>query len=202
MSGETVDYVLADGEELHRRNPRSFFSPSRSLRDSLHVGDLAKLLFTIIDPPEAGPSGERMWVEITERTPTGYVGVLINRPAAITTVHQGEPVHFGPENVISVPERWQLMEKKIFVSRRSHERDVRPRYVYREDPDRERDSGWRALIGDESDEELDNPHNILLQPVGFLLDRWPELRPVFHTDPQNGAWSWDEPSRRYIRDPS
>lgn len=93
---------------------------------------------------------------------------------------------------------WPLLEKKVFVSRRCHEQDVRPGYVYREDPDNDRDSGWRALVGDESHEEVDDPANVLLQALGFLLDRWPELRPVLETDPTNGAWAWDGEVERYV----
>jgi hypothetical protein len=37
-----------------------------------------------------------------------------------------------------------------------------------------------------------------VQALGFVLDRWPELRPVFKTDPENGGWEWDEPTRRYL----
>lgn len=92
---------------------------------------------------------------------------------------------------------WPLLDKKMFVSRRSHQQRLRPEIVYREDPDNERDSGWRAVVGDESHEEVDDPANAVLQNVGSLLHRWPELRPVFETDPANGAWRWDAEARRY-----
>ena len=91
-----------------------------------------------------------------------------------------------------------MLDKKVFVSRRSHEQDLRPGYVYREAPDDDRDSGWRALVGDESAEEVDDPDNVLLQALGFLLDRWPELRPVLETDPRNGSWAWDAGAGRYV----
>nr|WP_244929008.1 DUF2185 domain-containing protein [Nocardioides sp. W7] len=90
-----------------------------------------------------------------------------------------------------------LLAKRIIVSRRCHEYDLRPGFVYREEPDDEHDSGWRALVGDESAAEVDDPDNLLLQEVGFLLDRWPELRPVFATDPVDGEWAWDDRTERY-----
>jgi hypothetical protein len=68
--------------------------------------------------------------------------------------------------------------------------------------DNDNDSGWRALAGDEPGDEAHGPANILLQAVGFLLGRWPELRPVFETDPDNGHWSWDEASQRYVQIPA
>lgn len=91
-----------------------------------------------------------------------------------------------------------LLKKRAFVSRRSHEQHVRPAFVYREDPDDARDSGWRAVIGDESHEEVDDPRSVVLQRVGSLIHRWPELRGVFETDPANGAWRWDAEAGRYV----
>ncbi|SFB78793.1 Protein of unknown function [Nocardioides terrae] len=99
-------------------------------------------------------------------------------------------------------EDWPLLRKRVFVSRRSHEQGLRPGYVYREHPDDDRDSGWRALVGDETDREVDDPTNVLLQDLGFLLGRWPELRPVLETDPLNGSWAWDQRTGRYSRLPA
>ena len=103
-----------------------------------------------------------------------------------------------PDRVAGHLGDWPLLEKNVFVSRRSHEQGIRPGYVYREAPDNDHDSGWRGLVGDESAAEVDDPHNALLQQVGFLLDRWPELQPVFETDPRNGSWAWDPKRNRYV----
>jgi hypothetical protein len=86
----------------------------------------------------------------------------------------------------------------IFVSRRSHERDLYPGFVYREQPDNGRDSGWRALVGDETEAEVDDPGTILLQELGPVLERWPELRVLVETGSADGAWSWDEAAGRYV----
>lgn len=198
MTDRVVDYRLADAEERHAASPRTFFIPSRSEREGLATGDLAKLMFELVDAGEDDPAAERMWVEVVEVRAGRYVGVLTNVPRAITTIEQGDSVEFGPEHVLSTLEDWPLLEKKVFVSRRSHDRDERPGYVYREDPDNEQDSGWRALVGDESPEEVDDPGNVLLQSVGFLLDRWPDLRTVLETDPVNGSWAWDAQRARYV----
>lgn len=195
-----VDYRLANAEVRHAESPRTFFIPQRSERENLAPGDLAKLLFELVDPDDEDPGAERMWVEVLEKRGERYVGVLTNAPSAITTVEQGGVVEFGPEHVISTVEDWFLLEKRIFVSRRSHEQDIRPGYVYREAPDNDRHSGWLALVGDESQEEVDDPNNLLVQLLGYLLDRWPELRPVFETDPRNGAWTWDAEAGRYVPD--
>lgn len=197
MSDAAVDFRLGNSEALHRAAPRSFFIPGRAERDSLGAGDAAKLMFEIIDPGPGLPGAERMWVTVTGHDADGYTGVLTSVPSVITTVRQGDAIRFGPGHVISTRGDWPLLGKKILVSRRSHEQDLRPRWVYREEPDNEQDSGWRALAGDESDDELSEASSILLQALGFVLDRWPELRPVFSTDPENGGWEWDEQARRY-----
>ena len=198
MGDATVDFRLGNGEALHRAAPRSFFIPGRAERDSLRAGDVAKLLFEIIEPGPGLPRAERMWVGVTSRDADGYTGVLTNVPTVITTIRRGDTIRFGPENVISTLGDWPLLEKKILIGRRSHEQDLRPRTVYREEPENDQDSGWRALVGDETDDELNDASYILLQTLGFVLDRWPELRPVLKTDPENGSWEWDEQTRRYL----
>ena len=197
MADSAVDFRLGNGEVLHGAAPRSFFIPDRAERDSLQAGDLAKLLFEITGPSAGMPNAERMWVEVTGRDADGYTGTLTNAPAVITTIARGDTIRFGPEHVISTLGNWPLLDKKILVSRRSHEQDLRPCWVYREQPDNDRDSGWRALVGDETDDEANDASGILMQALGFVLDRWPELRPVFKTDPRNGGWEWDEQTSRY-----
>ncbi len=94
-----------------------------------------------------------------------------------------------------------MLDLTVIVSRRSQEQDIRPRYLYREAPMSPSDSGWSALIGDEAREELDNPDALLAQSVGFVLDRWPELRPVFETDAAESEWTWDDDLQRYVPRP-
>ncbi|WP_188836394.1 immunity protein Imm33 domain-containing protein [Flexivirga endophytica] len=199
MPDRIVSYRLADGETRHAEAPRSFFIPPRAEREALRPGDYAKLLFEVTNPEPSDPGAERMWVQVLGVSDGGYVGALVNTPRAITTVGLGDRVDFGPQHVIATPGDWPLLGKKAFVSRRCQDLDLRPRYLYREDPDNERDSGWRAMVGDESDDEINNPDNVLLQDLGFLLDRWPDLKPVLQTDPQNGEWFWNDDSETYVQ---
>ncbi|BEP16457.1 DUF2185 domain-containing protein [Acidothermaceae bacterium B102] len=198
MDERAVGFTLEDAEALHALRPRSFFIPTRAERESLTPGDVAKLLFAVVAPAEGMPAGERMWVEVTEVTAGGYRGVLANPPSVITTIALDDPVEFGPEHVISLRESWPLLGKRIFVSRRSHEDDLRPGWVYREQPDDDEDSGWRAMVGDETDEEVDAPESILLQNVGYFLDRWPDLRSLFRAEPLEGGWAWDGEALAYV----
>ncbi|WP_326527383.1 DUF2185 domain-containing protein [Dokdonella sp.] len=200
MTNRAVDYRLVDGELRHAEAPRAFFIPTRSEREALQPGDYAKLLFELVTPGPDDPGAERMWVEVLGVTEDHYIGALTNTPRAITTISVGDRVDFGPEHVIGTLEDWALLEKMMFVSRRSHDEDQRPAYIYREDPDNDHDSGWRAMVGDETDDEINDPSNVLLQNLGYLIDRWPELRPVFKTDPRNGSWIWDAIQSKYVQD--
>jgi hypothetical protein len=87
---------------------------------------------------------------------------------------------------------------KVIVSRRSAEAGIRPGFVYRQPPMSPSDSGWSALIGDETPEELDDPRALVSQDVGLLLERWPELGPVFDTKAPESEWTWDDDHERYV----
>lgn len=90
-------------------------------------------------------------------------------------------------------------ELQALVSRRSHEQDLRPRYACRDEPLSDQDSGWQVLVGDETPAELDDPDNALLQPLGLLTERWPELRPVFDSGEVGSEWVWDDATSAYVR---
>lgn len=194
-----VDFRLGNGEELNRQAPRSFFIPPRAEREGLQAGDVVKLLFEVVAPEMEGlPAAERMWVRVLERDEDGYVGALDNDPRVITTIEAGSRIRFHPEHVIMVLEDSPMLDLQVVVSRRSHEADARPQFVYREAPLSPSDSGWCALVGDESPEELDDPGSLLSQQLGFVLDRWPELRPVFEGGAPGSEWRWDEETGAYV----
>jgi uncharacterized protein YegJ (DUF2314 family) len=93
----TVKYWLVSAEERKQQSPRTFVIPERARRESLRIGDQAKLLFE-----EQGLCGcvERMWVEILKRGSEGrYVGKLLNRPFFMVSIAYGDVVEFGPEHV-------------------------------------------------------------------------------------------------------
>jgi hypothetical protein len=87
---------------------------------------------------------------------------------------------------------------QVIVSRRPHETGARPHFVYRDVPLSTSDSGWCVLGGDETPEELDDPSSCLSQQMGLVLERWPELRPVFETGAQGSEWRWDEAAQEYV----
>jgi hypothetical protein len=45
------------------------------------------------------------------------------------------------------------------------------RFLYREAADRSEDSGWRMFTGHETQEYSDDPKNVRIVQVGYMLDR-------------------------------
>lgn len=68
------------------------------------------------------------------------------------------------------------------VSRRVLEGEP-PRFVYRAEPDHERDSGWRILEGSESEDYLDDPENVGVTRVRDLTSNYPGLQDVMQHEP-------------------
>lgn len=101
-SRRVVDFRLANGEQIHAAHPETFEIPPRSQRETLQPGDLAKLLFAVMEPSGDEPSAERMWVMVRQVIGGRYVGSLDNEPRAITTIAADDPVEFGPEHVIQI----------------------------------------------------------------------------------------------------
>ncbi len=203
MSENHIDYCLGNAETLQAEHPDDLAIPSRDERAAVAPAQLVTLLFEIVEPHEGMPPAERMWVAVTQEKEGRYQGRLQSEPAHITTVHAGETVEFGPEHVVSVMSDVPLSEKKVIVSRRSLDQALRPGWVCRQDPVNPEDSGWMALVGDESDEELDDPASALIHPAGELMQRWPELESLLQGEQgeQPGStWVWDESSGAYVQE--
>ena len=69
--------------------------------------------------------------------------------------------------------------KLAFVSKRALEDGRCVRFLYCEAADREQDSGWRLMAGDETDEYNDKADNIALMPLRDLIDRDKALEDLF-----------------------
>ena len=91
-----------------------------------------------------------------------------------------------------------LLGLRVIVSRRSHDGGIRPRFVYRQTPMSPSDSGWSALVGDESTTELDDPGALVSEEIAVLISRWPELRRVFESETPEAQWTWDDDGQQYV----
>lgn len=56
-------------------------------------------------------------------------------------------------------------------------------YMYREDPDRSEDSGWRFFSGEESQDYVDNPDNISMYDVNTITNYDPAIIPYLESPP-------------------
>jgi hypothetical protein len=55
-------------------------------------------------------------------------------------------------------------------------------YMYREESERDDDSGWVFLAGDESQEYLDDQWNLGIYSVNTICNYDPEIIPLIHAD--------------------
>jgi len=183
-------WELEDVEAAARANPRAFFIPSLEERSGQSVGDEVRLHFLLTPRGPGLPHAERMWVEIVEKAgdPPRYVGLLENRPRAITSLAPGDRVSFGPEHIAqtiirrSDPRWFEAAEQQAYVSRLVLEEGKSVCWMYREPPDGSGDSGWRLFAGGESDAYLDDPANFSILNVGWLIGFDPTLLPAIKAD--------------------
>lgn len=50
-------------------------------------------------------------------------------------------------------------------------------------------TGWEIFVGDETEEELSDPHQVRLPSLSWLVDRFPQLEPLFD-EHGGGLASW------------
>lgn len=166
---------LKDAEALAIEFPYTFHKPSKQVISCLKHGNHAKLIFVFqTDDPE-GPSGERMWVEITDVTDSGFVGVLDNQPEWIKDLNYRDTITFEANHIIDtdlddpIPSFTERFQKRCFVTNKILYEGQKVGYFYREEPDFEDDSGWRFATGTEADEYMDDPENLSYVSLGAVL---------------------------------
>ena len=59
---------------------------------------------------------------------------------------------------------------------------LKVRFMYREEPDDDSDSGWRFFSGDESDEYINNPKNIGLYDIETISRIDSDIIPLLSND--------------------
>ena len=166
---------LENTDALAASNKYTFYKTPRDLIAKVKPGEVVKLIFKFeSDDPEA-PSGERMWVLVDAVESDGtFKGRLNNEPAWIKDLKLDDPLTFDASHIINtehddddnIVERYI---KRCFVTNRILEDGAKVGYLYREDPDEERDSGWRFTANDESDGYMGNTDNIRYVSLGLVL---------------------------------
>ena len=168
---------LEDADPIAAENPYTFYKPSRELISRVRPGEVVKLIFCFTSDDPAAPSAERMWVLVDEVLADGsFRGRLNNEPRHIQDLQLDDPVVFQACHVINTEhdDDDNLVEryiKRCFVTKRILEDGQLVGYLYREDPDEERDSGWRLTANDESDEYMSDSENLAYVSLGAVLSR-------------------------------
>jgi hypothetical protein len=106
------DWKLLSAEALASQQPDTFHIPTRTRRESLTIGDGAKLLFDVDTEQDRGV--HRMWVIVKATVESGYVGVLDSDPGVdYLSLREGDGVIFGPEHVADItrPPRDYIVKK-------------------------------------------------------------------------------------------
>ena len=182
---------LEDADPIAAENPYTFYKPSHELISRVRPGEVVKLIFRFTSDDPAAPSAERMWVLVDEVLPDGnFRGRLNNEPRHIQDLKLDDPVSFQACHVINTEhdDDDNLVEryiKRCFVTKRILDDGQLVGYLYREDPDEERDSGWRLTANDESDEYMSNSENLAYVSLGVVLSRDDSFRDLL--DAPNGS---------------
>ncbi len=203
MKNDKRSWWLADAQKLADKFPYTFHKPSPQAISMLSVGDEAKLIFRFQSADQEAPNAERMWVEIRAISDVGFDGILDNEPLYIHDLACGDPVQFERKHIIQlsiddpVPSIVDEFMARCLVSDRILSDGKPVGCMYREEPDRDDDSGWRFLAGDESGDYLDNAGNLHVVSLGALL-REDDSVLEFLAAPAGAAFERDAATGRFI----
>ncbi len=195
------NWWLDNAEKIADANPYSFWLPSLEVLQQLAPGNQVKLIFAFeSDDPDA-LTAERMWVTVDEVSGSEFRGTLDNEPQYMTQIDIGEAIEFSACHIIDTDikdpscDEFERYFKRCYVTHRIIEDGEKPGYAYREQPDHEDDSGWRFLIGDESDEYMNDAANTSYIAVGKVLNLDRTLVSIF--DEADGSWQWLESAKSW-----
>jgi hypothetical protein len=166
---------LVDADWIAAQHRYTFYKPSREVIARVAVGETVKLIFAFESSDPAAPGAERMWVVVDSIDGSGgFTGRLNNVPEYIEDIALDDPVSFRDIHIINTQhdEHDNIVEKylpRCFVTKRILKDAQRIGYLYREAPEEDRDSGWRIMAGDESDEYMDEASNIAYVSLGAVL---------------------------------
>lgn len=168
-------WKLEDAQKLSEEFPYTFYKPSKEVIALLQQGNQAKLIFSFKSNDPEAPGAERMWVEIKSVHKDEFYGILDNDPKYIQDLKCGEPIEFKECHIIDtdlddpVPSITERYVKRAFVTNRILYEGEKIGYFYREAPDEENDSGWRFMVGDETEEYMNNSDNLSYVSLGAVL---------------------------------
>lgn len=172
-------WKLKNVEDEAKKYPDSFFIPSLEERKNIKINEKVCLHFIHLLRKDNEPETERMWVTITKEKNlfSKYKGILDNQPVYIKGLNVGDEIDFGVENIAQTiikkgtPLWIDCAEQYALVSKLCFQKDETIRFIYREQPDNNEDSGWRIFTGNESEEYTNDYKNIQIMKIVDLLAR-------------------------------
>jgi hypothetical protein len=193
---------LENEAERSAAHKYTFYTPGPQEIAQIRPGENVKLIFHFDSDDPAAPRAERMWVVVDSIDGTGgFTGRLDNQPRWIKDLEPGDPVEFRDVHIINTEHDspYNLVNQylpRCYVTQRVLREGARVGYLYREEPDNERDSGWRLTAGDEPAGYMDEPGNIAFVSLGAVLNRDDSFLPLlensagsaFARDPQTGQF--------------
>lgn len=185
---------LDDAAIIAAENPYTFYKPSAEAIALLRPGNLVKLIFAFESDDPAAPHAERMWVKITRIDGERFHGTLDNDPRYIRDLKDTDPIEFDARHIIQTDvadphgDPTARYWPRCFVTNRVLRDGVRVGYLYREAPDSKDDSGWRIMVGDESDEYMDDSENIAYVSLGAVLRKDDSFRDLLDTPAPCAYW--------------
>jgi hypothetical protein len=185
---------LDDAAMIAAQNPYTFYKPSADAVALLRPGNLVKLIFAFESDDPAAPRAERMWVRIDRIEGERFYGVLDNDPRYIRDLKDTDAVEFDARHIIQTDvedprgDPTARYWPRCFVTKRVLEEGAPVGYLYREPPDGADDSGWRIMVGDESDEYMDDSRNIAYVSLGAVLRQDDSFRDLLDTPAPCAYW--------------
>jgi hypothetical protein len=198
-------WQLVDADPIAAENPYTFYKPSRDVIARVRPGETVKLIFRFESNDPKAPSAERMWVLVEEICSDGtFRGRLDNEPRYIADLRIEDPVEFKPCHIVNTEhdENDNIVEryiKRCFVTNRVLLDGQRVGYLYREEPDEERDSGWRLTANDESEDYMSNADNVAYVSLGAVLSKDDSFRELLDS-PAGSAFVRDAKTGRFVPD--
>jgi hypothetical protein len=187
---------LTDVEAVHREAPRTFSIPRSDQRRSLRPGDVVKLVFEADRPSDRGFTAERMWVEVREVRPDGYVGELSNRPSFLAGLEPGARVTFGPQHVAALEVSPSGLDLPYGLHARVSPEIARgegwPMAAIRHPADDPGSSGWEIVAREDPGGEL------VPMLVDDLLQQYRVLDTILD-EPVGTSWRWYDEAMEYVR---
>lgn len=196
-------WYLENADLIAAEHKYTFFKSPRETIALVKPGEVVKLIFVFESDDPSAPRAERMWVVVDSIEANGkFSGRLDNQPSWIKDLKLDDEVSFDASNIINTEhdDDDNLVEryiKRCFVTNRILNDGARVGYLYREEPDNDRDSGWRFTANDESDEYMDDSKNISFVSVGAVLSRDESFIHLLDA-PEGSSFAWDARTQSFV----